>query len=217
MAKVPKYKKDPNYALNYARRKGKLSLEHEKVFSKDVKCAIEYAILVKMDRLIPEVENSIFDFYCVNSSNSKCKNSKTNHSTIHYQKNYLELFFKYLKLSNKIPKKYEEDLLRNLEPESLVCYSSCFGKRLDKNYESILLTDAIKRNKCSHLVEYSYAIGSKLPEEMHNYLLSQYLANKENLVLCSYFNNLKKIKNQLIKISCVFDKNFTIEQVINQL
>ena len=219
--KIPKYKSIPSYALKYAKRKGKLPLEQEKVFLKDISCAIEYAVNIKKDRLIPEVEQKILDFYCFQSelSLSEGRFSESTKSREFYQKLYFDDFFKYLSIIKNIPKKYEEHLLKNLEPETMVQYSKIMGgKRLDEKYEEILLEKAIAYNKPSSLVEYSYSIGCKLPESMHNYLLSCYIKDcKNNLVLDSYFSNLKKIKNQLQKITQVFDKDKSIQEIIDQL
>jgi|LakMenEpi03Aug12_release.lakeMendotaPanAssembly.Ray.scaffolds.fasta_scaffold231939_2 hypothetical protein len=238
MKKIPKYKTDPEYALKYARRKKtKLPDDFEKVFTniegeikqsclaKKLQCAVEYAIYIKKERLTAEVEKLIFEYYCTNSewSNRKVTISVENagkwtyQQNDHYQKNYLDPFFKYLKLIKTIPKKYEEDLLKNLEIPNLVYYANVVGKRLTKEYENLILEDAIKTEKVSQLVEYSYAIGSRLPEDMHNFLLFHYLKDKNNIVLSSYFINLKNIKNQLEKISCTFDETSTIKEIINQL
>jgi hypothetical protein len=215
MAKIPKYKTDPKYALKYALRKGILTSEHEKVFSKNVELAIEYAIRVKQSRLIQEVEDEIFNFYCLNAKHFKYKSLNYHSPTL--QRNSLSSFFNYVKLVKHIPKEYEESLVTNIEPENIVYYANCIEKRLDEKYENLLLEKAISSNRYSYLVEYSYAIGCKLPEDMHNCLLCQYIKDKDNLVLSSYFINLKNIKNQLIKITQIFDKNQTINQIIEQM
>ena len=212
MAKIPKYKKDPKYALRHALRKGILTSEHEKVFSKDAECAIEYAVRVKQSRLIPEVENIIFNVYCLN-----IKNLQSYSNSPILQRHSLSAFFNYIKLVKSIPKEYEESLLTNIEPHNIVYYANCIERRLDEKYEKMLLEVAIRTSKYSHLVEYSYAIGCKLPEDMHNYLLCQYIKDKNDLVLSSYFTNLKNIKNQLIKITQIFDKDQTINQIIEQI
>jgi hypothetical protein len=209
---IPKYKSIPIYALRYAKRKGiKLSPEHERVFSKNIECAIEYAISIKKERLIEEVENKVLEFYCTKKYEKRCLSIST--------------FYKYLNLVKTIPKKYEADLLENLDPESLVAYSKITGKRLEEHYEKKLLQHSISNKKLAYLVEYSYAIGSKLPEDMHNYLLLCYMNDKgknkdgerTHLILESYFLNLKNIKFNLQKLSQVFNKNQTIEEIMNQL
>lgn len=209
MAKIPKYKTEPSYAYKYAKRKGLLNEEHEKVFIKNPKIGVDYAINVKSQRLFPETENLIFKEYC----NLNIKNYDSNS-----QRNFLDPIIRYTKqFGCRFSKATEEEFLSNLHPNVLVLYACAAGKRLDEKYEKKILDQAFESKKISPLVEYAHAVGCRLPEEMHNFILANYLDKKDDLVLKSYFNYLEKIKKQLSKIASVYGEETTIKQVISQL
>jgi len=210
MPKLPKYKTDPFYAYKYARRKRIiLSEEHEKVFIKNSKIAIDYSLNLKFQRLFPETEKLIFKEYCDPNIKSL---SPTN------QRNYLDSFIRYIKQYNCcFSKSLEENFLENLHANTLVLYAAATDKRLDEKYEKKLLQDAFENKKFGSLVEYAHAIGCRLPEEMHNFILANYLNKKDELVFKSYFNYLKIIKKQLAKIAVFYGEKSTIKEVIDQL
>jgi hypothetical protein len=208
MAKIPKYKTIPFYAYKYAKRNGILSDEHEKVFIKNPPMAIEYATVIKRKRLVECVENEVCNFYY--------EATKKIHDCDRPAR-FFESFFNYLKLVKSIPKEYEEKFLNSFSEDFIVKYAMSLDKRIEKKYEDKLLLDAVKRGKIGYLVEYSYAIGSKLPEDMHNFVISHAMKNSDDFVIKSYLNNLKNLKKTLSKLSCVFGDNKTIKEIINQL
>ena len=211
MAKIPKYKTVPIYAYKYARRKGILSDEHEKVFIKDPPLAIEYATIIKRKRLIDCVENEVCNFYCEAIKNiSKLEKQS-------YKNKFFDSFFSYLKLVKNIPKEYEKKILENSSQDLIVKYSISTEKRLEKKYENSLLLDAVSRGKIGYLVEYSYAIGSKLPEDMHNFIISHAMKNSDDFLVKSYLSNLKNLKKMATKLSSTFGENKTIKEIIDQL
>lgn len=212
MAKIPKYKSIPIYAYKYAKRKGVLSDDHEKVFIKDPPLAIEYARLVKRKRLTELVEKEVCKFYYEATKVPKNKNTPQ-----HHHNKFFDNFFGYLRLVKIIPKEYENKLLDNFSEDLIAKYAASTEKRLEKKYEDRLLLDAVSRGKIGYLVEYSYAIGSKLPDDMHNFIIGYAIKNSEDNLLKSYLNNLKNLKSFAIKLSSTFNENKTIKEIINQL
>lgn len=205
MVRLPKYRSIPRYALKYAERTGKLTLEHEKVFANDPKLAVEYCIKIKRGRATPFVESSILNYFCKN----KLKYDRNPHLDEYRP------FFHYVHMIGQIPNDMERQLLENLDCECLVKYANSTEKRLPQIYEDKLLETAIKDQKCGILLEYFCALGTKLPENMHNFMIGQALSSN-NTIPNSYIDGLKNIKRTLIQISKNFDKNITIQELINQ-
>lgn len=84
--------------------------------------------------------------------------------------------------------------------------------RLSKSQEKIIFDFSITNNKSSFLIEYAYAMNSKLPEEMHNFVIMN-----SNEVSLSYFKLLNKIKHNLENLASVFDENMTLKEIIEKI
>lgn len=84
--------------------------------------------------------------------------------------------------------------------------------RLSPEQEKKLLNYAIKSNKCSVLIEYAYAMHSKLPEEMHNFVVMN-----SGTVTLSYFKLLNKLKSSLKSMASVVGDDSTLKQVIEEI
>lgn len=206
---MTKKKNNISKALDRAHKTGKIySDEEEKIFKEDPDLAIRYATLVKKRSLSKEVEESVFNYYC----NLIKDNKKDQVSKLH-------MLIKYVKITKYIPDKYFKKLLRYLDAANYYLLTSCVEIRLPEKFEKKMFNKIRKTGDVWPIVEYQYAIGTKLPEEMHNYMILKSLEEKsgdKNAVL-AYFLNIKKLKNDLIKLSSGFDKNMTIQQIIDEL
>jgi hypothetical protein len=197
-------------AIDYAHKNGIIySDEEEEIFKEDPDLAVRYATVVKKGGLSKKVEEAVFDHYC-----NLLKESKKD------QVSKLHMLIKYVKITKYIPEKYVKKLLRYLSPENYYLLSSCTEIRLPEKFEKKMFEKIKKTNNLWAVTEYQYAIGTKISEEMHNYMILKSLENKsynDNNATTAYFLNMKKLKSDLVKLSSGFDKNMTLQQVIDEL
>lgn len=200
---------DPIRAYNYAYKKQYVySDEEEQVFLKDPELAVRYATIVKKSSLSKPVEDCMYEFYC-----NIIKNNKKD------QINKLHQLIKYAKMTKHIPSNYVGKLLNHLDSENYYILTNCTEIRLPEKYEKKMFNKIKKTGEVWPLVEYQFALGTKLPEEMHNFMLLKGLEEKSHHdnAIKAYFLNMKKLKNDLIKLSYGFDKKMTIQQIIDEL
>lgn len=207
MARIPKYKTDAMAAYRHSKKNGRLAEQDETVFLSNPEVAIHYALDVKRERLSEQLENRVCEHYCKIAAATKKLD----------QSSKMNIFFKYIRLVEEIPKKYEDQFLENLLPENLHLYTAYSKKRLPPQYEIKMLEKAMKHNNIWPLVEYQHNLKTKLPEELHNFFLAKSLESPNNQAVLAYFLNMKELKKELIKIASGFDKNISLQEAIDQL
>lgn len=201
-----KRKTDPEAAYNYCSKNNiKLLKEEEKVFLNNPAWGIKYALDVKKDNLCPEVEKYVCNYFYNLSKKEKVEKSLI--------QNFIKYFSKY-----KIPN--EKKILNSIPVSMLHFYAVYGGKRLPLEFEKKMFNFAKKKRELWNVVEYSYALKTKLPDYIHNYMIAQSLCEtikSEQSAIQTYFINISKFKELLIKISSGFDKSMTIQEVIDSL
>ena len=171
----------------------------------DVDFITGYAVRTKKSRLCKKAELNIFNKYL-----HVCKTIKKN------QKNALHNFFQYVKLSNAVPK--QKEFLKYLSSDCLSTYAVCTRKPLSKTYEKKLFSYVLKNKDDAalwDLVGYQYLIKTKLPEEIHNFILAKSLTENMKIgPVPAYFLNLQQIKNLLITISERVGEDIALKDLI---
>lgn len=145
--------------------------EEEQLFlDSSPELALKYAINIKKTSLCNKVENYVFEYFC-NSIMGFKEEEKINK---------LKILFDYLKITKFIPEKYFIKLINNLNPKYHFKFSECTRERLPKKFEDKMFDYLISRNMIWPLVEYQFAIGTVLPEKVHNYILLNSLEQTSN-------------------------------------
>jgi len=164
-----------------------------------------YAVKTKKSRLCKKAELNICNKYL-----HACKTIKKN------QKNALHNFFQYVKLVKTVPK--QKEFLKYLSSDCLSIYAVCTRKPLPKTYEKKLFSYVLKNKDDTalwDLTEYQYLIKTKLPEEIHNFILAKSLTENMKIgPIPAYFLNLQKIKNLLVTISERVGEDINLKDLI---
>lgn len=188
---------------NTATDSKKYTDENEIAWSKkDPDFIVQYAIQTKKARLCEQAELNVCNAYI-----NICKKIKKN------QKKKLNWLFQYLKFVKTIPN--QKELLKNLSSECLSIYAVSTGKSLPKTYEKKLFSYVLNNDtELWDLTEYQHVIKTKLPEEIHNFILAKSMTENKIGPTQAYFLNLKKIKNTLVAISEQVGEDITLKDLI---
>lgn len=216
MPKTPKYKLDPLSSLEYAKKKGRLREQDEKIFYKDPEIALRYGIEVVKGQLPEGLHNLVCDYYL------RCCKLWTHYpdKTIlddDFEELMLRGFIIYISNCDNFPNK--EEFFENVSPPTLCEISRRLQERLPEKFENVLFDYVIDNNDLELVTKYHALFYVKFPERIHNYLLSQYLTelnSTQKHCLNYYFSAIDLNKNLFKKIFSRQDPNMTIKDFFEQ-
>lgn len=225
----------PNYCLDYAKYvlKGRLPEKLEASFAealsklqgRDVaNHLVSYSDIVKrlpdnLEHMFAEaVKDHIFNPYGwgVNRCVKYIKNCEGRVSPELEQLLWVNnnTAFAYSTISNtRIPDEYEEDRVRNFEPDEFVAYAKkIFKGRMPEHLEAVMIDNIDLIQGYAEQIMFG-----QLPEKIHTAMIMKSFGENDNSTIAHYLRFVKGSKNYAIGFLSTFDKTTTVQEVLDKL
>jgi hypothetical protein len=114
----------------------------------------------------------------------------------------------------RIPKKHEEDKVKNFDADEFVAYAKkIFKGRMPENLEAAMIDDMDIAQRYAKEIMFG-----QLPEKVHTALIMKSFGDDDDSEQISeYLRFVKESKNYAISVLSMFEKTETVQQVLDKL